>query len=321
MGYAYRPVGGRRSAADVDLRGDTRGVNGVAAGDELEAQLAELERQRGEGHISELTFTVQKNLLLTLREQSDRRHAVALRIAPPPVPLPLPVQKERRGRPRPVRLHALPARLPSPREPQPTAPPPLPSAPAAATGGRLRRARPMLWLVPAAIVVVVLGAVVFTRLAIPGRTPGQPSGVATSSNPASKAQPGIGTSGPTVLTLDKSRPLRAGGTATLFIYSDHFTPVDVGSSPLPSGNFFAAAQVQLCAGSAAMTVSPSAFVLIEPDHSPVTTTAAPGEGMQPGLQVQALEPRQCASGWLTYAVATRPAALDDTADHLSWAIP
>jgi hypothetical protein len=312
----------------------------VAADDELEAQLAELERQRGEGQISDLTFTVQRNLLLTLREQSERRRTVALRIAPPSPPAAIPPPRGRRGRGRKARPRArsAPAQTP-PRSPEPSAPPlepsaqpsphsarpaqapappPEPSVPTAPPGGSPRRSRRILGGLLAAALVVALGALVLMLHHSPGKPAGQ--GPSAAGALTGGSTPAGSSSGPTVVTIDESQALPGGGTASVFIYTDHFTPASLGT-PISSGDFLAAVEVQVCAGGAPTTVSPSDFLLVEPDRSQATPTAGPGEGFQPGLQNQELMPGQCASGWVNYAVAVTPTAIEEAPAHLSWAIP
>ncbi len=96
---------------------------------ELEGRLEELERQRNDGSISEITYNLQRNLLITRSEQLARRRALSDRIAPPPASPPKSGRKSPAARITP--LFALPqrARTQSERGPvearrPPPAPPP-----------------------------------------------------------------------------------------------------------------------------------------------------------------------------------------------------
>ena len=288
---------------------------GVAAQEELELQLAELERQRAEGLISEMAFTVQRNHIITRWEQAARRHQAALRIAPPLPPLSETVSGRNRGRAR-SRAAVRPA-VPAPR---------LPVDPAE----RRRRLRPgaAAMFAGALAVAVAAGAFLFLRgspapSGAKADTPATsvPALLPPSATGSTGAAPSSFPSGITVVAVDDTQPISHGGTVTLFLYSDHFSTLGVSTTPLPAGGFYAAVQLRVCAGSAALTVSPSSYVLVEPNHSRITVASGAGDGMQPVLALSDVEAGQCASGWLTYAVTARPASVIDTADKLTWTIP
>jgi hypothetical protein len=264
------------------------------AASEVEAQLAELERRRRDGEISEITFTVQRNLLITRAEQSARRRAAALRVAPP-----------------------LP-RLP---------PPPDPGLSRQLPVSR----RTALRILGAAIVVgLVLIAYHLGSSSTPSSTDqGQPTAsTPPASTPASSAPATAPASsaarpaGAAITSMDESQPLPGGATATLIGYTDHFAPTSTINNPLPSGSFYAAVELRVCAGGqGTTTVSPFAYVLVEPGNQQASIASGPAEGVQPQLQLTQVAPGHCVSGWLSYGVPARPTQLQDTVDRVSWTIP
>jgi hypothetical protein len=273
----------------------------------VERQLAELERQRGEGEISELTFTVQRNLLVTRAEQTARRRAAASRIAPPPAPAPPPPRDSARAR----RASARPRRATAAmveEAPERGTPPPW---------SGLRR-RPVAWLLAIAVVTGVVALAIHLGGSSPTASANsKPSVAATPTGSAPAASPSSSR-----VTLDETQGIPGGGSATLVGYSDHFTPGSVINNPLPAGGFYAAVELRVCAGSqASLTVSPFDYSLMEPDGSQVSVASGPAEGVQPQLQLTQLAPGQCVSGWLSYGVSAAPTQLSDSAASLTWSIP
>jgi len=279
---------------------------GVATTREIDRQLAELERQRTEGEISEITFTVRRNLLLTRAEQSVRRRHAALRVMPPPPPPPPPY------------LHRAPA--------QP----------------RVNR-RAILWMLGLAAVATLLvlvyklgsstapspsspgqsAAPPVSATAAPSSSPALPtSPPAASSRPSGRAQPTPGAPSSSSMTIHETQATATGGSVTLLGYADHFSPVSEINNPLPAGGFYAAVELQVCAGGQAGTVvSPFDFLLLEPDQSKLGVATGPAEGLQPQLSLTQVATGHCVSGWLSYGVTARPSALVDVADNLTWSIP
>ena len=255
----------------------------VAAPDEIDAQLAELERQRGEGAISDLAFTVQRNLLITRSQQAARRRDTARRLPPPPPP----------------------------------PPPPLP----AHGGGQWQRvlsSRAAAWVLGAAFAAGV------TLLAYHPGGSSAPSGSAPAASPipasASSPPPTVAaTPSASVTRVNQTQSTPGGGAVTLVGYQSHFSPTSVINNPLPSGAYYLAVELKVCASSQApVTVSPFDYVLVEPDHTQVDVSSGPAIGIEPALQLTQLSSGHCVTGWLSYGVAAAPTTFSDTADNLSW---
>jgi hypothetical protein len=121
--------------------------------------------------------------------------------------------------------------------------------------------------------------------------------------------------------IDVTQATLSGGSVTLLGYADHFASGSSINNPLPSGGFYAAVQLKICAGSVESIVSPFQFVLTEPDKTQVGVASGPTVGRQPELSLQQLSPGSCTTRWLSYGVTSRPTALDDTGDSLTWTVP
>ncbi|MGA8016767.1 MAG: hypothetical protein WCB85_12695 [Candidatus Dormiibacterota bacterium] len=171
----------------------------------------------------------------------------------------------------------------------------------------------------AVLIAVVALAVSLHRASPPPTAPaGTPS--ASDASPSTAATSASTSADEVAIGVTETAP--AGATIDLLAYSDHFAPGSLINNPLPAGGFYAAADLRICATTAAgVDVSPFAFVMVEPDKSQVGIASGPGEGLQPALALQQMAPGQCVSGWLSYGVSARPTALEDTVDGLSWPIP
>jgi hypothetical protein len=121
--------------------------------------------------------------------------------------------------------------------------------------------------------------------------------------------------------IDVTQATLNGGSVTLLGYADHFGSGSSINNPLPTGGFYAAVELRICAGPAQSIVSPFQFVLTDPDQTQVGVATGPTVGRQPQLSLQQLAPGNCTTGWLSYGVTSRPTALDDTGDSLTWTIP
>lgn len=280
---------------------------------ELEERLAELERQHSDGSLSEIGYNVRRNVLITRSDELARRRAAATVVAPrPAIPPPRQVAS-RRGR-----------RL----EPDGRDQGAPPSRQARLAGRRWTpfTTRPAVLLAAA----ILVGAAVFVayRAATAGATQSptaaQPQGGTTASSATAKpSQSAAAASAPaapaTVIDVTQATP--GGGSVTLVSYADHFSSASPLNNPLPPGGFYAAVELKVCAGAAATIVSPFQFVLVEPDQTQVDIATGPTVGKQPQLSLDQLPPGGCVNGWLSYGVASRPAALDDSGDSLTWSIP
>jgi hypothetical protein len=281
---------------------------------DLEERLAELERQRSEGSLTEIGYNLQRNLLITRSEDLARRRSAA-------TVLPLHPDGP------PTRPGTVSPPRPEPPERGATGPPAREQATPIRRGRAWLTSRPVL--VAAALIVVAGGG-----FAVYHATRGPAEAASTT---AAQAGGGGGaavtitapTSGaaatsaaappPTVIDVTQATP--SGGTVTLLGYADHFAAGSSINNPLPPGGFYAAVQLQVCAGPAASTVSPFQFVLAEPNQTQVGVASGPTVGRQPQLSLQQLSPGSCSTGWLSYAVTNRPTALEDTGDSLAWTIP
>jgi hypothetical protein len=295
----------------------------VGAPVELEERLAELERLRSEGSLTEIGYNLQRNLLITRSDDLARRRAAAV-VTPPYAP--------------PSRRATPPSRRATPSSrgvaPAPTRLAPLSrraGAPARAQAPRASRRWARLVSRPAllatAVILVAAGA-----FAVYHATRGA---AVTASTTADTPQGGGGAAGLTVepspsatstpapppTVIDVTQATLSGGSVTLLGYADHFASGSSINNPLPSGGFYAAVQLRICAGPVESIVSPFQFVLTEPDKSQVGVATGPTVGRQPELSLQQLSPGSCTTGWLSYGVTSRPTALDDTGDSLTWTIP
>jgi len=255
----------------------------------IEAQLAELERQHSEGTITEITFTVRKNLLIARTQQSTRRRALAMRLTPPP--------------PRP-RWASPPAVDPPRRRP------------------RVSR-RGAAWLLGVAVAAgLVLGMVHLSGSSAPAASASQGAVVPSSHPTATGSPPGApAASGGSTTTIGETKAVAGGGSVTLLGYTDHFSSSSPINNPLPPGGFYAAVELKVCAGAAASIVSPFEFTLVDPNQAQVGIASGPTLGKQPQLSLAQLPPDGCVTGWLSYGVTVRPVALDDSADSLTFSIP
>jgi hypothetical protein len=312
----------------------------VGARVELEERLAELERLRSEGSLTEIGYNLQRNLLITRSDELARRRSAA-----PVIPLPH-APSSRRAAP-PSRRAAPPSRGAAPPSrgaatssrgvaPTPTRLVPLSrraGAPARAQAPRAGRGWARLVSRPAllAAAVILVAAVAF---GVYHAT----SGPATAASATAAHPPGGGGAAPTAApspsasatsapappptVIDVTQATLSGGSVTLLGYADHFASGSSINNPLPSGGFYAAVELRICAGPGASTiVSQFQFLLTEPDQTQVGIQTGPTVGRQPALSLQPLSAGSCTTGWLSYGVTTRPATLDDTGDSLTWTIP
>ena len=312
----------------------------VGARVELEERLAELERLRSEGSLTEIGYNLQRNLLITRSDELARRRSVA-----PVVPLPH-APSSRRAAP-PSRRAAPPSRGAAPpsrgaatssRGVAPTATRLVPlsrraGAPARAQAPRAGRGWARLVSRPAllAAAVILVAAVAFgvyhatigpaTAASATAAHPPGGGGAAPTAAPSPTAS---ATSAPALppTVIDVTQATLSGGSVTLLGYADHFASGSSINNPLPSGGFYAAVELKICAGPGASTiVSQFQFLLTEPDQTQVGIQTGPTVGRQPALSLQPLSAGSCTTGWLSYGVTSRPTALDDTGDSLTWTIP
>jgi hypothetical protein len=298
----------------------------VGAPMELEERLAELERLRSEGSLTEIGYNLQRNLLITRSEELARRRSAA-----PVVPL----------------RHAPPSRRVTPRSRRATpssrgvAPAPTRLAPLSRLAGEPARAQALRvsrrWarlvsrpaLLAAAVIVVAAGAFAVyhaTRGAAvtastTADTPQGGGGAAAPTTELIPSAPPTTTPAPPPTVIDVTKATLSGGSVTLLGYADHFASGSSINNPLPPGGFYAAVQLKICAGPVESIASPLQFVLTEPDKTQVGVATGPTVGRQPELSLQQLSPGSCTTGWLSYGVTSRPTALDDTGDSLTWTVP
>ncbi len=284
---------------------------------DLEERLAELERRRRDGELTEIGYNLQRNLLITRSDELARRRSATAVVTLPP--------RERT----PPSRSAAPARArPAPTAPRHTASPPR-AQPAPAGGWRARlTSRPAI--LASALIVVAAGALAVYHVtsgpaAAASTTAAHPGGAgavaAPTAAPASSA-PVTSGSAPPPTVIDVTQATASGGSVTLLDYADHFASGSTINNPLPAGGFYAAVELRVCAGPAGSTVSPFQFVLAEPGQTTqIGVATGPTVGRQPALSLQELAPGGCTTGWLSYGVTSRPTALDDTGDTLTWAIP
>ena len=288
---------------------------------ELEERLAELERQRSEGSLSEIGYNLRRNLLITRSEDLARRRAAARVVAPRPA-----VVTPRPSAPRPA--PAAPKRgrrlEPDQRRRGPTSPPRWGLA---RRGWARLASRPAVMMLAAAVVVGIAVFAVY-RASNAGATPSATAphpqgGAAAAGATAGPSQSAAAVSPPAALAtvIDATQTTPGGGTVTLLSYADHFASGSSINNPLPPGGFYAAVDLRVCAGTAGSFVSPFQFALVEPGQAQVGIATGPTLGKQPELSVQQLPPGACVTGWLSYGVAARPTALDDSGDSLTWPIP
>ena len=238
----------------------------VGARVELEERLAELERQRRDGELTEIGYNLQRNLLITRSDELGRRRGAAAVLPLHPDPPPSSrrvVSPPRRALPPESREH-----------------------------GRTARAR--------------------------AGDAGRATGLTTEPSPSA---PAITAPAPPPTVIDVTRATLTGGSVTLLGYADHFGSGSSINNPLPSGGFYAAVQLRICAGPVESIVSPFQFVLAEPDKTQIGVATGPTVGRQPELSLEQLSPDSCTTGWLSYGVTSRPSAFDDTGDSLAWTIP
>ena len=278
---------------------------------ELEERLAKLERQRRDGELTEIGYNLQRNLLITRSDELARRRSAATVVPLHPDPPPSPrrvVSPPRRAAPPESRHTATRAR----EQPAPG-----------------RRSRTGLTSRPAllvAAVIVVAGVAFGVHHATSGSagavsTAAAHSGGTGSATEPSPTAPATSAPAPPPVVIDVTQTTLTGGSVTLLGYTDHFGSGSSINNPLPSGAFYAAVQLRICAGTVESIVSPFQFVLTEPDKTQVGVATGPTVGRQPELSLQQLSAESCTTGWLSYGVTSRPTAFDDTGDSLTWAIP
>ena len=287
----------------------------VGARVELEERLAELERQRRDGELTEIGYNLQRNLLITRSDELGRRRGAAAVLPLHPDPPPSSrrvVSPPRRALPPESREHGRTAR-----------------ARAASSGRRRARLSSRPALLAAAVIVVAAvafgvyhvtsgpAAAVSTAAVHPGDA-GRATGLTTEPSPSA---PAITAPAPPPTVIDVTRATLTGGSVTLLGYADHFGSGSSINNPLPSGGFYAAVQLRICAGPVESIVSPFQFVLAEPDKTQIGVATGPTVGRQPELSLEPLSPDSCTTGWLSYGVTSRPSAFDDTGDSLAWTIP
>jgi hypothetical protein len=289
----------------------------VGARVELEERLAELERQRSEGSLTEIGYNLQRNLLITRSAELARRRSAAPVVPLPHAPPSRGAAPSSRGvAPAPTRLAPLSRR---------TAVPARAQAPRAGRRWARLVSRPALLAV--AVIVVAAGAfavyhatrgpanAALTTAAHPGGRGGA-AGLTVEPNPSATSTPA-----PPPTVIDVTQATLSGGSVTLLGYADHFASGSSINNSLPPGGFYAAVQLKICAGPVESIVSPFQFVLTEPDKTQVGVASGPTVGRQPELSQQQVSPGSCTTGWLSYGVTSRPTALDDTGDSLTWTVP
>jgi hypothetical protein len=286
----------------------------VGARVELEERLAELERERRDGELTEIGYNLQRNLLITRSDELARRRSAAAVLPLHPDPPPA------------SRRVVSPPRRAAPPEGRDTGPRAAQPAP----GRRSRTgltSRPAL-LVAAVIVVAGVAFGVYHATSGPAEAvstaaahSGGAGGATRPTTEPSPTAPGNSAPASPPIVIDVTQATLTGGSVTLLGYADHFGSGSSINNPLPSGAFYAAVQLRICAGPVESIVSPFQFVLTEPDKTQVGVATGPTVGRQPELSLQQLSAESCTTGWLSYGVPSRPTALDDTGDSLTWAIP
>jgi hypothetical protein len=300
---------------------------------ELEARLAELERQRSEGSLTEIGYNLQRNLLITRSDELARRRSAASVVPLPDAPPSRRAAPSSRRATPPSRRAAPPSRRAAP---APTRLAPLSrraGAPARAQAPRAGRRWARLVSRPAllatAVILVAAGAFAVYHAtsgpataasAIAAHAPGRGGASGSAAEPGRSA-PATATPAAPPTVINVTQATLTGGSVTLLGYADHFASGSTINNPLPPGGFYAAVELRICAGPAASTVSPFEFVLTEPDKAQVGVATGPTVGRQPELSLQQLSAESCTTGWLSYGVTSRPTALDDTGDSLTWIVP